>query len=334
MIRSLVVALALCAAMESPSIASAPRVVTRTSSARIVVRSSQVVRSIPVVRSSQVVRSSPLVRSTPVFRGSAIVPRGAVVRSTARLRSSAPSALRARRIDIPIPQNEGWVTDTAGVLTARQRRDLSALMESYKQGTTNEIAVLIVPTLEGEPIERFALDVGRAWGMGTKEKSNAALLVIAKNDHKMRIEVARGLEGSLTDSISGRIIRDVIAPHFRRGEFYEGVRAGVVAMHEAIGGKYGALPSEPGVVQLGLLGCLVPLLFFVFVIAMIVYRARRYGVARGRRGGWWFGGPFGGGPWIGGMSGGRGGGSGGGFGGFSGFGGGGGFSGGGASGGW
>jgi uncharacterized protein len=254
-------------------------------------------------------------------------------------RRSPPSLVLARHAPLvlgfgreaQIPRNDGWVTDTAGLLASSQKRELSALMESYKQGTTNEIAVLIVPSLNGEPIEQYALDVGRAWGMGTKEKNNAALLVIAKNDRKMRIEVARGLEGSLTDSISGRIIRDVIGPHFKRGEYYEGVKAGVVAMHEAIGGKYGALPSEPQQVDLGLLGCLVPLLFFAFVLIAIIYRVRKYGVSHGSRGPW-IGGPFIGG--IGGSSGGGGRSSGGGFGGFSGFGGGGGFSGGGASGGW
>src|SRR5262249_1521593 len=157
-------------------------------------------------------------------------------------------------LEIQVPKNEGWVTDTAGLLTESQKRDLSALMESYKQGTTHEIAVLIVPSLKGEPIERLALETFRAWGIGSNATSNAALLVIAKNDRKMGIEVGRGLEGNLTDLVSGRIIRDVIAPYFKRGEYYEGVRAGVVAMHEAIGGKYGALPSEPRSVELGLLG--------------------------------------------------------------------------------
>jgi uncharacterized protein len=246
-------------------------------------------------------------------------------------------------LDLQVPKNEGWVTDTAGVLTASQKRDVSALMESYKQGTTNEIAVLIVPTLNGEPIERFALETFRSWGIGSKEKSNGALLVIAKNDRKMRIEVGRGLEGSLTDSISGRIIRDVIAPYFKRGEFYEGVRAGVIAMNEAIGGKYGALPRQPEGVAIGLLGCLVPFLFFVFMLFVVFARARRYGVSRGGRG-WWMGGPpfiggstltsgWGGGGSSGGFGGSSGGGGGGG-GGFSGFGGGGGDAGGGASGGW
>lgn len=247
----------------------------------------------------------------------------------AALASPRPSA------DVQVPKNEGWVTDRAGVLSESQKRDLSALMESYKQGTKHEIAVLIVPSLNGASLEEFALAVGREWRMGTNETSDAALLVIAKNDHKMRIEVGRGLEGNLTDSISGRIIRDVIAPHFKRGEYYEGIRAGVVAMHEAIGGKYGALPHEPEAITLGLTGCIAPFLIFIIVMVLIFIRVARHGVSRGRR--WWMGGP----PFLGGWTSGGGGWSGGGFGGggsggggFSGFGGGGGFSGGGASGGW
>jgi len=230
---------------------------------------------------------------------------------------------------LAIPKNEGWVTDRAGLLTAEQRRELETLMESYKQGTTHEIALLTVESLHGEPIERFALEVGRAWGIGGKEKNNGALLVVSKADRKIRIEVGRGLEGNLTDSISGRIIRDVMVPQFKQGRYFDGIKDGIVAIHDAIGGNYGRIPSKSGGGSDAAFASILPLLIFLIIVVIVLSRIAR----RARRGG----GGFFIGPWLGG--GGFGGGSrggGGGFsgGGFSGFGGGGGFSGGGASGGW
>lgn len=243
---------------------------------------------------------------------------------------AAPAFASTRAPELQIPKNDGWVTDLAGMLSPEQERELEELMERYKQGSTHEIALLTVPELKGEPIERFALDVGRAWGIGGKDKNNGALLVVSKADRAVRIEVGRGLEGNLTDSISGRIIRDVIVPRFRRGDFAGGLRQGIEAIHEAIGGKYGKLPKESVPVAVGLLGAIVPLFVLAFVIFLIVISRTRHGWRR-RPG--LFPGMF-----IPPISGGRGFGggrsSGGGFGGFSGFGGGGGFSGGGASGRW
>jgi uncharacterized protein len=243
----------------------------------------------------------------------------ALLASTARAQDSAGR--------LAIPKNEGWVTDKAGLLSAGERRELEKLMESYKQGTTHEIALLTVESLQGEPIEKFALEVGRAWSIGGKEKNNGALLVVSKTDRKIRIEVGRGLEGNLTDSISGRIIRDVMVPKFKQGRYAEGIEGGIVAIHQAIGGKYGELPGGGG--GGAAFAGLLPLLIFLIII--IIFFARVARRARGGRGGGFFLGP-----WIGGGFGGGGGGGGGGFsgGGFSGFGGGGGFSGGGASGGW
>ena len=235
-----------------------------------------------------------------------------------------------------VPRNDGWVTDLADMLEPQQESALEALMESYKQGSTNEIALLTVPDLGGEPIERFALEVARACGIGEAERHNAALLVVARDERKLRIEVGRGLECMLTDSISGRIIRDVIAPELARGSFYDGMRAGIEAMHSAAGGDYAELSRQaeraPGG---GRKRSLFPfILLFVVLLLLSRGRGRRGGClfpwlvlsslgSGGRRASGWHGGG------LGGFSGGRGGG-----GGFGGFGGGGGFSGGGASGSW
>lgn len=221
---------------------------------------------------------------------------------------------------VEVPKNQGWVTDLAGILTPSTERKLEALMESYRAGSGHEIAVLTVPELNGMPIERLALEVGRSWGLGEKGKNNGALLVVAYKDRKLRIEVGRGLEGELTDSRCGRIIRDVIAPHFRKGNTDVGIEQGILAMHQVAGGDYGAIKKRRKSGG-GVSG--------IFILLMLFF------MLRGNRGG--RGGGMGMLPWIimGSMGGGRGGGGlGGGGGGFGGFGGGGGFSGGGSSGGW
>ena len=233
--------------------------------------------------------------------------------------------------EIEIPANDGWVTDLAGILSPDQERSLESLMASYESGTTHEIALLTIPTLAGRDLEGYTLAVARSWGIG-KEENNGALLLISQADRKIRIEVGRGLEGTLTDSISGRIIRDVIAPEFRDGGFYQGIRAGVEAIHAAIGGDYGPIRRSRGGQAAGGagVGCMAVVfnLFFFVLLIGAMGRGRR----RGRGG---MGGIL---PWLvlANIGGGRGGGLGGfsGGGGFSGFGGGGGFSGGGASGGW
>lgn len=247
------------------------------------------------------------------------------------LSSFAPAAQGSR---LEVPRHDGWVTDLAGMLTPEEERRLETLMESYRTGSKHEIALLTVPSLQGEAIEQFALEVGREWGLGQKGLNNGALLVVSKADRKIRIEVGRGLEGNLTDSISGRIIRQVIAPDFKQGKFGDGIERGILAMHEAIGGNYGRVQRAARSPSSGLAG-IVPA--FVILMILIAIFARRGG--RRRRGWGGFGRGFGGSslPWIlMGPLGGGGGGGGGSFGGggFGGFGGGGGFSGGGASGGW
>jgi uncharacterized protein len=229
--------------------------------------------------------------------------------------------------ELQVPKNQGWVTDLAGLLSSDEERELETLMESYKRGTTHEIALLTIPSLEGADLARFALEVGRTWGIGGKDANNGALLLVSKEDRAVRIEVGRGLEGNLTDSISGRIIRDVIVPKFKQGQFAAGLKEGVVTIHEAIGGEYGRIPARRSGRNSG--RALPPFIVILIVLAIILSRISRGG--RRRRGGGLLGPIFWGG--LGGhhMSGGGGGGFGGGF---SGFGGGGGFSGGGASGRW
>ena len=231
-----------------------------------------------------------------------------------------------------VPKPDGWVTDLGEMLSPREEASLEALMESYKSGTTHEIALLTVPNLGGESLESFSLEVAREWGLGEKDKNNGALLLVSRDDRKMRIEVGRGLEGELTDLWAGRIIRDVIRPQFKEGHFYEGMSEGIRAMHAAIGGDYGPIERTTAGRRSGNArsGCFSSI--FMLLILLGLFGNRRRGGGGGGAGIL---------PWLilsgmgGGSRGGGGfGGGGGGGGGFGGFGGGGGFSGGGASGGW
>ena len=140
-----------------------------------------------------------------------------------------------------VPRNEGWVTDDGGFLNRGEERRLEELMESFKRGSTHEIALLTVKSLEGGSLEAFSIEVARSWGLGGKDANNGALLLISRADRKMRIEVGRGLEGTLTDSVSGRIIREVMTPQFKRDRYFDGIEAGLRAMHAAVGGDYAAL---------------------------------------------------------------------------------------------
>ena len=224
------------------------------------------------------------------------------------------------------------------MLDASAERQLEQLMASYESGSDHEVALLTIPSLEGDSLEGFSLRVARSWKIGKKGLENGALLLVAKDDRKMRIEVGRGLEGTLTDAVASRILRHVLEPAFKRGDFEDGLRDGVVAIHAALGGDYGPIEQARRRSRGGGIGGAV---FMVMIMLFFLFGAGRRG---GRGGG---GGGMGWLPWLllmnsGGSrhSWGHGGSSGGGFGGFGGgggfggFGGGGGFSGGGASGGW
>lgn len=224
-----------------------------------------------------------------------------------------------------IPANDGWVTDLGNFLSPQQEESLERLMESYKQGSEHEIALLTVPDLGGRSLESYALEVARQWGLGQQGKNNGALLLVAKAERKVRIEVGRGLEGTITDAISGRIIRGAIAPEFKKGSYYEGLLAGIVAMHAAAGGDYAQIPQARRQRSGGAMR-FFPMIIMLFIFSRLLGRGRR-GVGGGLLGGMFLASML--------MGGGRS--SGGGFGGgssFGGFGGGGGFSGGGSSGGW
>lgn len=225
---------------------------------------------------------------------------------------------------LPVPELWGIrVHDEAKVLSAGFVSQLEQLLKAYEDSTSNQIAVLIVPSLQDEVIEDYTLRVAEAWKLGQEKNDNGVLLFIAINDRKARIEVGEGLEGALPDAISNQIIRNELAPYFRQDNYEGGVLASIKAIVKAIGGEYQAEVSQHKKKRTrggSFMGTLI-----VLIIIIVVSSFRNRG---NRGGGWssgtgWYGGGFsgrsGGGGWSGG-------------GGFSG--GGGGFSGGGSSGSW
>jgi len=137
------------------------------------------------------------------------------------------------------------VHDDAHVLKPETVDQLENELKAYEDSTTNQIAVLIISSLDIDELEEYSLRVAEKWKLGQKGKDNGVLLLIAVDDHQMRIEVGQGLEGALTDAQSNKIIRDKIAPEFRRGNYDAGVTVGVEGIIGAIGGEYQAEEEQP-----------------------------------------------------------------------------------------
>jgi len=262
----------------------------------------------------------------------------------------------AAAADVPVPALSARVTDLTNTLGDGQKAALETKLEAFERAKGSQIAVLIVPTTQPEAIEPFAIRVAEAWKIGHDGVDDGVILLVAKEDRAVRIEVGYGLEGALPDVIAKRIIEEIVIPRFRAGDFYGGISAGVdriigviegeplppppdrrgagdagppeqalliVLLSIALGGLVRVLHSRLiGAVVAGALAGLVGMWLIgapaaVFVVAGFCFLLVLLSEGGGRRSGW----SSGGGSW-----------SGGGGGGFSG--GGGSFGGGGASGGW
>ncbi|MFO7177315.1 MAG: TPM domain-containing protein [Pseudomonadota bacterium] len=247
-----------------------------------------------------------------------------------------PAVARA----LEVPPLRGRITDLAEIVPPDAEQRITQKLLGHEQATGQQFAVLTIPSLEGDPIEDFSIRVVEKWQLGTKGKDDGLLLLVARDDRKVRIEVGYGLEGTITDALSSRVIREVITPEFRRGNFAGGIEAGLDVLMKAAGGSGEAALPPPRTGRRGHGGSLAGFIWiffvFFFVLAPWLLRLVFWGALGGRRGprggfgGWHHWGGLGGRSWGGHSGGGWGGG---GFGGgFSGRGGG--FGGGGASGSW
>jgi uncharacterized protein len=245
---------------------------------------------------------------------------------------------------VAVPKLEQRVTDLAGMLQPEQRNALENVLKTYEERTGSQIAVLLVPTTAPEAIEQYGIRVFDAWKLGRKGVDDGVLLLVARDNppalRRLRIEAGRGVQGSLTDAQSKRILQDVIAPHFRQNDFYGGLAAGVSAITSLLDKEQFPAPEEDrqpqeedGFDSVSLF------MFFGFLLLYFLFSRLGSGRRRGHgRNGWGrssgivLGGGFGSGGFGGGFRGG--GGFGGGFGGGGFSGGGGSADGGGASGNW
>jgi uncharacterized protein len=247
---------------------------------------------------------------------------GIAIALGAGLASAAPIPRADAAEPAAVPALTGPVVDRAGLLSGAEADRLGQRLLRIRQAPGGpQIAVLLVRSLEGEPIEAFAIRVAEAWALGSRERDDGALLVVSVEDRAVRIEVGQGLEGDLPDAIASRIIRGVIVPAFRAGRHYDGLLTAVDAIATAAGVTElppGGAPAMRRLPPSAGRTSLFTLLIILAVLMSILRKFSGFTVHRGSR--WRHSGHFGG------LGGGFGGG---GFGG-----GGGGFSGGGASGRW
>ncbi len=167
---------------------------------------------------------------------------------------------------VAVPPLKGRVTDLTGTLTREQTAALEQMLQSFEARKGSQIAVLMVPTTEPEAIEQYALRVAEAWQIGRGKVDDGAILVVAKNDRALRIEVGYGLEGALNDATANRIVEDVIVPRFREGDFYGGINAGVDRMIRVIDGEPLPAPAAPRPQVGGGIGQSLPILLILAVV--------------------------------------------------------------------
>ena len=142
--------------------------------------------------------------------------------------------------EVAVPVLKQRVTDLTSTLDAGQRQILESKLAAFESRKGSQIAVLILPTTQPETVDQFGIRVAEAWKLGRKGVDDGVLLLIAKDDHKLRIEVGYGLEGALNDATAKRIVSETISPHFKRKDFYAGINAGLDAIIKVIDGE--ALP--------------------------------------------------------------------------------------------
>lgn len=149
---------------------------------------------------------------------------------------------------VDVPPLRAHVNDYANILSPSAERALEEKLSEFEATESTQIVVLTVPNMGGLPLEDYSIRVAEAWKIGLKGKDNGVILLVARDERKVRIEVGRGLEGVLTDLVSGRIIRNDIRPHFSAGDMDGGVAAGVAAIMKTVKGEY---RGDGGVIRHG-----------------------------------------------------------------------------------
>jgi uncharacterized protein len=193
----------------------------------------------------------------------------------------AAGALAAGPDEIAVPKLTAHVIDQTGTLTTAERDSLDAKLVAFERERGSQVVVLLVPSIGTEPIEDFSTRVTDEWKLGRKGVDDGVLLAIAKQQRKIRIHTGRGVQGTLTDALSKRIVADIIAPRFRNGDFAGGIDAGVDAIVKAIEGEQLPLPeARSSVRKVDAVSSYSNFLFLGFFIVPIVGMVLRGVVGR------------------------------------------------------
>ena len=177
------------------------------------------------------------------------------------------------RADVPVPPLKTRVTDLTGTLSDAQRGELESRIAAFEARRGSQIAVLLLPSTKPEEIEQYAIRVAEAWKIGRKKVDDGLILVVAKDDRRLRIEVGYGLEGAIPDSLAKRVIDERITPRFRDGDFYGGIRDGVDQLIRLAEGEKLPPPAATGSgARSGAdpFQYLVPAIIFIVVVGSIL----------------------------------------------------------------
>ena len=182
---------------------------------------------------------------------------------------------------LDVPKLQGYVNDYAGMISPQTKATLEEELRAFEQSDSTQIVVLTIPSLEGEVLEEFSIKVAEQWKIGQKSKDNGIIVLVSKQDRKIRIEVGRGLEGKLTDLMSGRIIDSVIKPRFKAGDYDSGFLSGIHALIAATRGEFKADVRRKTVGRNGQSRLLTFLIFSGIAILVLGSMSRTAGAVGG-----------------------------------------------------
>jgi len=172
--------------------------------------------------------------------------------------------------EVAVPPLKARVTDLTETLTPAQQNELEKILQAFEARKGSQIAVLVVPTTQPEAIEQYSIRVAEAWKLGRKGVDDGALLLVAKDDRALRIEVGYGLEGVIPDAVANRVIAEIIVPYLKQGDFYGGIRAGVDRLIRLIDGEPLPPPRQKDISWAGIEGLLPMAFIAVFVVGGVL----------------------------------------------------------------
>ncbi len=175
--------------------------------------------------------------------------------------------------EVAVPPLKARVTDLTGTLNAGELASLEAELRAFEQSKGSQIAVLMLPSTQPEAIEQYSMRVAERWKIGRAKADDGVILIIAKNDQRLRIEVGYGLEGSIPDVVAKRVIREVIAPHLLANDFYGGIHDGSQTLMKLIEGEKLPAPARAQTSTIGDYQSLFVILLVVVVVAGGVLKA-------------------------------------------------------------